>query len=150
MELTNYLLNLALIGVDPVLYILILMSVISIAVILDRFFTYRYLQKRLFEIDTFDLEVLLDKRLGILASFGSNAPYIGLFGTVLGIIRAFHDLANAEFGVKTVMIGISQSLVSTAMGLFVAIPAVFAYNYFVRKMRFLLSLKEKHSSERSF
>src|SRR6202011_1342010 len=69
------------------------------------------------------------KRLSILATVGSNAPFIGLFGTVLGIIKAFHDLAGNMSGVgNTVMLGISEALVATAVGLVVAIPAVVAYN----------------------
>lgn len=78
----------------------------------------------------------LEKRLGFLATVGSNAPYIGLFGTVLGIMKAFQDLAQAtEAGQQTVMAGISMALVATAAGLFVAIPAVIAYNYFSKQVR---------------
>ncbi len=78
----------------------------------------------------------LEKRLGFLATVGSNAPYIGLFGTVLGIMKAFQDLANsAEAGQQTVMAGISMALIATATGLFVAIPAVVFYNYFNRQVR---------------
>lgn len=72
-----------------------------------------------------------ERRLSILATLASNAPYIGLFGTVLGIVRAFKDLskdiANASTGV---MAGIAEALVATAVGLLVAIPAVVAYNVF--------------------
>jgi biopolymer transport protein ExbB len=78
----------------------------------------------------------LDKRLGFLATVGSNAPYIGLFGTVLGIMKAFQDLASStEAGQQTVMAGISSALIATAAGLFVAIPAVIFYNYFNRQVR---------------
>lgn len=78
----------------------------------------------------------LEKSLNFLATLGSNAPYIGLFGTVLGIMKAFNDLArSAEAGQQTVMAGISIALVATAAGLFVAIPAVISYNYFQRQVR---------------
>jgi biopolymer transport protein TolQ len=78
----------------------------------------------------------LERFLGFLATVGSNAPYIGLFGTVLGIMKAFNDLATApEAGQQTVMAGISMALVATAAGLFVAIPAVAAYNYFSKQVR---------------
>lgn len=78
----------------------------------------------------------LEKRLGFLATVGSNAPYIGLFGTVLGIMKAFQDLAKStEAGQQTVMAGISMALIATATGLFVAIPAVIFYNYFNRQVR---------------
>lgn len=72
-----------------------------------------------------------ERRLPILATLASNSPYIGLFGTVLGIVRAFKDLskdiASASSGV---MAGIAEALVATAIGLLVAIPAVVAYNVF--------------------
>ena len=72
-----------------------------------------------------------ERRLSILATLASNSPYIGLFGTVLGIVRAFKDLskdiASASSGV---MAGIAEALVATAIGLLVAIPAVVAYNVF--------------------
>lgn len=75
----------------------------------------------------------LDRFLGILGTIGSTAPFIGLFGTVLGIIRAFSDLAVAAgASPAAVADGIAEALVATAAGLFVAVPAVMAYNYFVR------------------
>lgn len=78
----------------------------------------------------------LEKFLGFLATVGSNAPYIGLFGTVLGIMKAFNDLSTTpEAGQQTVMAGISVALVATAAGLFVAIPAVIFYNYFSKQVR---------------
>jgi biopolymer transport protein ExbB len=81
----------------------------------------------------------LERYLNFLATVGSNAPYIGLLGTVLGIMKAFNDLAvTPEAGQQTVMAGISLALVSTACGLFVAIPAVICYNYFQRKVRSIL------------
>lgn len=81
----------------------------------------------------------LEKSLGFLATVGSNAPYVGLFGTVLGIMKAFNDLATApEAGQQTVMAGISMALVATAAGLFVAIPAVAFYNYYSKQVRSIL------------
>ncbi len=78
------------------------------------------------------------KRLGFLATVGSNAPFIGLFGTVLGVIKAFaelgDDLGNAGAGLMT---GISEALVATGVGLVVAIPAVIAYNVFLARMNAL-------------
>jgi len=72
-----------------------------------------------------------ERRLNFLATLASNAPYIGLFGTVLGIIRSFRDLAaNMADASSAVMAGLAESLVATAMGLLVAIPAVIAYNVF--------------------
>jgi biopolymer transport protein ExbB len=78
--------------------------------------------------------------LFVLGTLGNNAPFIGLFGTVLGIIRAFADLAvgtgrSGAGGASTVMAGISEALVATAVGLFVAIPAVLAFNIFQRLLK---------------
>lgn len=82
----------------------------------------------------------LEKSLGFLATVGSNAPYIGLFGTVLGIMKAFQDLSQAaDAGQQTVMAGISAALVATAAGLMVAIPAVLAYNYFQKQVKSVLN-----------
>jgi biopolymer transport protein ExbB len=75
----------------------------------------------------------LDKYLVVLGTLGNNAPFIGLFGTVLGIIKAFSDLSlNTSGGPSVVMAGISEALVATAVGLLVAIPAVIFYNFFNR------------------
>jgi biopolymer transport protein ExbB/TolQ len=72
-----------------------------------------------------------ERRLSILATLASNSPYIGLFGTVLGIVRAFKDLSKDMAAASTgVMAGIAEALVATAIGLLVAIPAVVAYNVF--------------------
>ncbi len=85
----------------------------------------------------------LDRFLGFLATVGSNAPYLGLLGTVLGIMKAFNDLAqSSEAGQQTVMAGISSALVATAAGLFVAIPAVIAYNYFGKQVKSILQSME--------
>lgn len=77
-----------------------------------------------------------ERRLAFLATMASNAPYIGLFGTVLGIIRSFRDLAaNMADASSAVMAGLAESLVATAMGLLVAIPAVIAYNVFRSRVK---------------
>jgi hypothetical protein len=74
----------------------------------------------------------LKKYLGLLATVAGVAPFIGLFGTVLGIIRAFHDIAAKGFGGPSVVAaGIAEALIATAAGLFVAIPTLIAFNYFV-------------------
>lgn len=85
----------------------------------------------------------LERRLAYLGTLGNNAPFIGLFGTVLGIIKAFHDLSmNQQGGAAVVMAGISEALVATAVGLFVAIPAVVAYNYFARWIKRIITDSE--------
>ncbi len=78
----------------------------------------------------------LEKNLNFLATVGSNAPFVGLLGTVLGIMKAFSDLAQSSgAGNDAVMAGIAHALVATAVGLFVAIPAVIGYNYFQKLVR---------------
>ena len=80
-----------------------------------------------------------ERFLSFLGTLGSNAPFIGLFGTVLGIIKAFNDLGAVSIKgsaiQQTVMTGISEALVATAVGLAVAIPAVVAYNLFTRGLK---------------
>lgn len=77
----------------------------------------------------------LEKYLNFLATVGSNAPFIGLLGTVFGVMDAFRGLATSQGDASVVMIGISKALVATAVGLLVAIPAVIAYNYFQRQVK---------------
>lgn len=82
----------------------------------------------------------LEKSLTFLATVGSNAPYIGLFGTVLGIMKSFYDMANAtDAGQQTVMAGISAALIATAAGLLVAIPNIVAYNYFQKQVKGIIA-----------
>jgi biopolymer transport protein ExbB len=79
-----------------------------------------------------------ERSLIVLGTLGNNAPFIGLFGTVLGIIKAFEDLRTGGATTDTtelVMRGISEALVATAIGLLVAIPAVIAFNYLTRRVR---------------
>ena len=87
-----------------------------------------------------------NRRLLVLGTVGSNAPFIGLFGTVLGIIQAFHELSKskaaeqqasgaADAASDAVMASISEALVATAIGLMVAIPAVILYNYFQQRVK---------------
>lgn len=80
-------------------------------------------------------EERLEKHLSFLASVGSTSPYIGLFGTVWGIMNSFRGLATTtQATLATVAPGISEALIATAMGLFAAIPAVLAYNRFASRM----------------
>ncbi len=82
----------------------------------------------------------LERGLNFLGTVGSNAPFVGLFGTVLGIVKAFADLAHTKAaGPQVVMAGISEALVATAVGLLVAIPAVVAYNAFKGKVKTILA-----------
>ncbi|MDD5165833.1 MAG: MotA/TolQ/ExbB proton channel family protein [Candidatus Omnitrophica bacterium] len=92
--------------------------------------------------------VKLERLTSIVGTIGSTAVYIGLFGTVLGIIRAFHDISKTgSGGISVVINGISEALVCTAAGLCVAVPAVIAYNYFVKKVDSFITDMELSASE---
>lgn len=90
--------------------------------------------------ETMNREVLietikLEKYTTIVGTIGSVAVYIGLFGTVLGIIRSFHDISKVgSGGISVVIGGVSEALIATAAGLCVAIPAVVAYNFFMKRI----------------
>lgn len=90
----------------------------------------------------------LERYLGSLATLGNVSPFVGLFGTVLGIIRAFEAIAKTgSGGIGTVSAGIAEALVATAAGLFVAIPAVIAYNYFVGRVKLFTAAMDSAASE---
>lgn len=90
----------------------------------------------------------LEHLTSITGTIGSTAVYIGLFGTVLGIIRAFRDIsASGASGISVVINGISEALVCTAAGLAVAIPAVIAFNYFSRQIEHFITDMELSASE---
>lgn len=98
----------------------------------------------LFESERIRVKMELEKNLLVLGTLGNNAPFIGLFGTVLGIIRAFNDLAlQGTAGSTVVMRGISEALVATALGLLIAIPAVVAYNHFQGRIKRCLSNSDR-------
>jgi len=197
MNITGVLKNLALVGGDWILYLLILSSVLSVAVMIfkaiyfyrNRVFWDGFLEMLTAFMNKDDIEaatayvqrvstpaarvllagfqnmdkgasaveeILIGKRISekfrmesklvILGTLGNNAPFIGLFGTVLGIIKAFHDLATAQNpNPSVVMTGVSEALVATAVGLFVAIPAVIAYNYFQRRVKEFVTQMEAAS-----
>jgi len=90
----------------------------------------------------------LKRGVSTLATIGSTAPFVGLFGTVLGIIHAFQGIAGSKTtGLAAVAGGISEALVTTAFGLFVAIPAVWIYNYFTTKIESFDVEMDNSSSE---
>jgi len=185
--LVQTLLGLPVFRSEWVLYLLLGLSLISIAVMVERWFFYRShridadgLRARLSALlaagdfhgaaklmqsyDTLETNIVLagltayergpesvedliagalgkekgryEKRLNFLATLASNAPYVGLFGTVLGIVRSFRDLAaNMADASSAVMAGIAESLIATAVGLLVAIPAVVAFNVFKARVK---------------
>jgi biopolymer transport protein TolQ len=90
----------------------------------------------------------LERALTFLATTGSTAPFIGLFGTVWGIMNAFIGLSRTGAStIQAVAPGIAEALIATALGLAAAIPSVMAYNYFSRQVRVLSSEMENFSAE---
>ncbi len=88
------------------------------------------------------------RSLGGLATIGSTAPFVGLFGTTIGIINAFAGMASGEdVGIAAIAGGISEALVATAIGLLVAVPAVWAYNYFTSRIESFVVEMDNSSSE---
>ena len=186
--LTEHLLAFTLMGPEWILWILVALSFVSVAIIVERSFyfglhrfaradevvlqllkgDFAAVQSKLADAKGIQAEVIriaianpsanpeavaeviaatvsrerkyYERGLAFLGTVGSNAPFVGLFGTVLGIIKAFHELAHAAShsaqaaagGAPQVMSGISEALVATAVGLLVAIPAVVAFNAFNR------------------
>ena len=88
----------------------------------------------------------LKENLGVLATVGATAPFVGLLGTVVGIINAFEGMATSGGGIASVSAGIAEALVATAFGLLVAIPAVWAYNYYQGRVdRFTVEMSNSGS-----
>ncbi len=118
--------------------LLLLMSVIGCGIAIERFLVYRsinladYSDKQLLKIE-------LTKKLHIIATIGSNAPYLGLLGTVLGIMLTFYNMGRDGFmDTSKIMVGLALALKVTAVGLIVAIPAVVLYNLLLRKAKVLM------------
>lgn len=90
--------------------------------------------------------IVWSRGLPILATLGSNAPFIGLFGTVLGIIQSFGTLASDQSSMNQVILSLAEALIATAIGLFVAIPALIAYNYFQNQLKTIFQRLESLKS----
>ena len=115
--------------------ILIVMSIIAVAITLERWRFYRDTQATRYTSRA-RLESDLTRRLNIIGTIGANAPYIGLLGTVLGIMVTFQTLGSgAQMDVKSIMVGLSLALKATAAGIAVAIPCVVLNNILRRKAR---------------
>jgi biopolymer transport protein ExbB/TolQ len=81
------------------------------------------------------LQTKMQENLGVLGTLGSTTPFIGLLGTILGIIVAFGELSSGSGGTNAIMFALAEALVLTAVGLFVAIPAVVGFNLFNKKIK---------------
>ena len=115
--------------------ILILLSIISVAIAIERIGYYRKVDVLKFS-NVKELETDLTRGLYIIATIGANAPYIGLLGTVLGIMLTFYTIGQEGLvDSKKVMVGLALALKATAMGLLVAIPSIFIYNFLLRKVK---------------
>jgi biopolymer transport protein ExbB len=119
--------------------LLIALSFIAITIAVERFLIYRNIRTEEFT-DKKALELRLTEKLHIIATIGSNAPYIGLLGTVLGIMLTFYTMGKEGFmDTNKIMVGLALALKATATGLVVAIPSVVLYNFLLRKARVLIA-----------
>lgn len=125
-----------------VIGLLIFMSFLSLWFYIERLIFFKniqldiYKEKQLLEID-------ITKHISIISSNGSNAPYIGLLGTVFGIIITFYTMGHtSDIDVKMIMSSLALALKATAMGLIVAIPSMFFYNHLARKIEVITALWE--------
>jgi len=122
-----------------VIGILLIMSVIALAVAIERWLFFRSVKLREYRSRHL-LETDLTKGLHLIATVGSNAPYVGLLGTVLGIMLTFYTIGARGFvDSKEIMTGLALALKATAAGLLVAIPAIVLYNLLLRKVKVLLA-----------
>lgn len=133
MEWLKYAIDYGIIG------LLILMSIIAVAIGIEKYLLFRRIQTAEFD-DRRSLELTLTAKMHIIATIGSNAPYIGLLGTVLGIMLTFYSMGqNGMMDSGKIMIGLALALKVTAVGLLVAIPAVTIYNLLLRRCKVLLT-----------
>ena len=115
-----------------------LMSVVALAVAIERYLVYKHIRIEDFS-DKKSLELEITKKIHIIATIGSNAPYIGLLGTVLGIMLTFYTMGREGFmDTGKIMVGLSLALKATAVGLLVAIPTIVLYNMLLRKAKVLM------------
>jgi biopolymer transport protein ExbB len=121
-----------------VIGLLVVMSIIALAVAIERRSFYRKVSPDAFP-DKKSLELALTRKLHILATVASNAPYIGLLGTVLGIMLTFYTMGRDGFmDTGKIMVGLALAMKATAVGLLVAIPVLTFYNFLVRRARELI------------
>ena len=130
-----------------VIGLLLALSIWSVAIAVERWLFYRRVDLSQFPNQEL-LEIALTRRLVVIGTVAANAPYIGLLGTVLGIMLTFHTMGTSgAIAVSTIMIGLSLALKATAVGLLVAIPCVVMNNALRRRVTELVTLyKANHGS----
>ena len=115
------------------------MSFLTLFFWIERLLFFRKVDVRRYRTQE-ELEIDVTNNISIISSFGANAPYIGLLGTVLGIIITFYTMGQtADMDVKYIMTSLALALKATAMGLVVAIPAIFFYNHINRKIEVVMN-----------
>ncbi|MBK8379013.1 MAG: TonB-system energizer ExbB [Nitrospira sp.] len=127
--------------------LLIALSLWAVAVATERWFFFRRVDVKRFHSEQ-EFEVALTKRLVVIGTVAANAPYIGLLGTVLGIMLTFHSMGTSgTMAVQSIMVGLSLALKATAVGLLVAIPCVVLNNVLRRRVTELLTqFKVQHGT----
>lgn len=136
-----------------VIGILTLMSVVTLWLFIERMLFYRAVKIEDYQHRD-NLELDLTDNIGVISAIGTNAPYIGLLGTVIGIIITFYTLGDSgSVDAKKIMMGLALALKATAMGLVVAIPAIVTYTIALRKVERILTrfdvaqeIKERENS----
>jgi len=119
--------------------LLVVMSIIAVSIAVERLLVYRNIRLGDFD-DKKSLEIELTKKLHIIATIGSNAPYIGLLGTVLGIMLTFYSIGKEGLiDTSKIMNGLALALKATAIGLVVAIPSITFYNFLLRRVKVLIA-----------
>jgi biopolymer transport protein ExbB len=133
MDWLKYLVDYGIIG------LLVFLSIVSLAIFVERFLFIKKLKIEDYKEDKKTLEIAATRKLAIIATIGSNAPYIGLLGTVLGIMLTFYTIGVEGYVDATkIMVGLALALKATAIGLFVAIPSIVFYNYLLRRVKVIL------------
>ncbi|QSZ41200.1 TonB-system energizer ExbB [Sulfurimonas aquatica] len=122
-----------------VMGILILMSIVTLWLFIERMMFYKTIKTQEYKYRD-NLELDLTDNIGVISAIGSNAPYVGLLGTVIGIMITFYSMGDAgAVDAKQIMVGLALALKATAMGLVVAIPAIVTYTIALRKVERILT-----------
>jgi len=122
-----------------VMGILVLMSVVTLWLFIERMMFYKSVRTEDYEHRD-NLELDLTDNIGVISAIGSNAPYVGLLGTVTGIMITFYTMGDVgAVDAKKIMVGLALALKATAMGLVVAMPAIVAYTILLRKVERILT-----------